>query len=120
MGTLTLSISKSVDVLISPIFLHNSCSTATPEHSKPLPLENHVRIVALTPDLRRVSFYSATEFLLHSSTIDLLLFLILTKGSYLSSYSLTTMREIVISPVAAIVRKFMNGRHANSTSNQSH
>lgn len=31
------------------------------------------------------------------------------KRSYLSSYSLTTTREIVISPVAAMVRKFMNG-----------
>ena len=84
-GTLTLSIPKSVHALISPIFLHESCSVATPEHSEPLPLGNRVHIVALAPDLRRVSFYSATDFLYHSSTIDLLLSLILIKGSYPSS-----------------------------------
>ena len=53
---------------------------ATPGHPKPLPLENHVYIVALTPDLQRVSFYSITEFLHHSSTTELILFLILYKG----------------------------------------
>jgi hypothetical protein len=113
MGTLNLSISKSVHTSIYPIFLRYSCSLATSEHPEPLPLENCVGVVALTLDLQRVSFYSALEFLQHSSTIDLLLYLILIKVSYLSSYSLTTMREMVISLVAAMVRKFMNGRHAN-------
>lgn len=36
----------------------NSCSVATPEHSEPLPPKNHVLVVALMPDLWRVSFYS--------------------------------------------------------------
>jgi hypothetical protein len=50
---------------------------ATPGHPKPLPLENHVRIIALTPDLQRVSFYSVTGFLYHSSTTELIPSLIL-------------------------------------------
>jgi hypothetical protein len=37
---------------------------AIPGYSKPLLLENRVRIVALTPDLQRALFYSAIEFLL--------------------------------------------------------
>jgi hypothetical protein len=53
---------------------------ATPRHPKPLPLENHLHIVALMPDLPRVSFYSVTEFLYHSSTTELILSLILYKG----------------------------------------
>ena len=82
MGTSTLSISNSVHTSISPIYLYELCSVATPKHSEPLPLENYVRIVALASDLRKVSFYSATEFLHHNSTIEFLSLLILIKGSY--------------------------------------
>jgi hypothetical protein len=57
---------------------------ATPRHFEPLPLPNHVRIIALTPDLQRVSFYSVIKFLYHCSTIKLLLLLILIKWLYLS------------------------------------
>lgn len=86
---------------------------ATPEHSEPLPLENYVRIVALTPNLQRVFFYSATEFLHHSSTIELLLSLITYKGVLSKLQGLTTMREIFISLVAAVARKFIHGRHGD-------
>jgi len=55
---------------------------ATPEHFEPLSLENYVRIIALTPDLRKVPLYSVTEFLPHSSIIELLSLLILMKGLY--------------------------------------
>lgn len=48
----------------------------------PSPLEGHVHIVALTPDLRRVSFYSVTDFLHHGSTTELILSLILKRGAY--------------------------------------
>jgi hypothetical protein len=71
--------------LISPIFSYKLYSVATPGHPKPLPLENHVRIIAFTPDLQRVSFYSVIDFLHHSFTTELLLPLILIKGSYSSS-----------------------------------
>jgi hypothetical protein len=54
-------------------------------HPEPFLLENHVRIVALMPDLQRVSFYSVTDVLHHSSTTELILSLILIKGSYPSS-----------------------------------
>jgi hypothetical protein len=84
-GTLTSSILKSVHTSISPIFSYKLCSVATPGHPKPFPLENHVRIVALMPDLQRVSFYSVIDFLYHSSTTELILPLILIKGSYPSS-----------------------------------
>ena len=55
-GTLTLSILKSVHTSISPIFFYKLCSVATPRRPDPLLLENHVGIVALTPVLQRVSF----------------------------------------------------------------
>lgn len=45
---------------------------ATPRHPKPLPLENRIRIIALTPNLQRVSFYSTIKFLYYSSTTELL------------------------------------------------
>ncbi len=67
---------------MSPIFLYKSYPVATPKHSETLLLENYVRIVALAPDLQKVSFHSAIEFLSHSSTIKLLLLLIFMKGSY--------------------------------------
>jgi hypothetical protein len=103
-GTLTSSITKSVHASISPIFLHQSCSVATPEHPETLVIENCVYVAALTPDMRRVYFYSATEFLPHGSTIEVLLSLILINESYPSSWGRTAMREIVISLVAALVR----------------
>jgi hypothetical protein len=87
-GTLTLSILKSVHTSMSLIIFYKLCSMATPAHLKPLLLENHVCIVALTPDLQRVSFYSVTEFLYHSSTTELILSLIFIKGSYPSSKAL--------------------------------
>jgi hypothetical protein len=59
--------------LISPIIFYKLCSMTTPGHPKPLLLENRVRIVAFTPDLQRVSFYSIIEFLHHSSTTKLIL-----------------------------------------------
>jgi len=66
-GTLTSSILKSVHTSISPVFSYKSYSVATPGHPEPLPLENHVRIIALTPDLQSVSFYSVIDFLLFST-----------------------------------------------------
>jgi len=84
-GTLTSSILKSVHTSISPIFSYTLYSVATLRHPEPLPLENHVRIIALTPDLQGVSFYNIIDFLHHSSTTELILSLILIKGSYPSS-----------------------------------
>ncbi len=84
-GTLTPSILKSVHTSVSPKFSYKIYSVATPGHPEPLPLENHVRIIAFTPDLQRVSFYSVTDFLYHSSTTELLPSLILVKRSYLTS-----------------------------------
>ena len=52
--------------LLSPIIFYKLYTIATPGHPEPLLLENHVRIVAFTPDLRRVSFYSVIDFLYHS------------------------------------------------------
>jgi hypothetical protein len=71
-GTLTSSILKSVHTSISPVFSYKLYSVATLGYLEPFPLENHVRIIALTPDLQRVSFYSVTEFLCHSSTTKLI------------------------------------------------
>src|SRR2546421_4422895 len=91
--TLTLNILKFVHSLISPKIFYKLYSMATPGHPKPLLLQNHVHIVALTPDLQRVSFYSITGFLYHSSTTELIISLILIKGSYLSSKALYLYRK---------------------------
>jgi hypothetical protein len=61
------------------------CSVATPGHPEPLPLENHVRIVALTPDLQRVSFSSTTELILSPMLI---------KRSYRSSKASPICRKL--------------------------
>jgi hypothetical protein len=50
-STLTLSILKSIHTLISLIFSYKLYFIATFKHLKPLLLENHVRIIALTLNL---------------------------------------------------------------------
>jgi hypothetical protein len=111
-GTLTLSILKYIHTLISPIFSYKLYSVATPGYPKLLSLENHVRIIALTPDLQRVSFYSLIDFLHHSSTTELIPSPILYKGVLSELSGLTTMQGIVISLVAAVACRFMQDRHA--------
>ena len=95
-GTLTCSILKSMDTLISPIIFYKLCSVATPKHPKRLLLENRIYIVALTPDLQRVSFYSIIAFLYYSSTTKLILSLILLKESYLSSKALILYKKSLL------------------------
>jgi hypothetical protein len=72
-GTLTSSILKPVHMSISPIFSYKLYSVAIPGHLESPLLENHVRIIALAPDLQRVSFDGVTDLLYHSSTTELLL-----------------------------------------------
>jgi hypothetical protein len=55
------------------IIFYKLCSVAILGHLELLLLENYILIVALTPDLQRVSFYSVTEFPHHSSTTKLIL-----------------------------------------------
>jgi hypothetical protein len=106
-GTLTLSKSNFVHKSTSLIILYKSRSVATPDHLKPLILENYVRIVALGPDLRAASFYNVREFLLHSSTIELIVLLILMKGYYLSyKASLLCTKSSSAFP-AVITRRFI-------------
>jgi hypothetical protein len=85
---LTLSILKSIYILIFLILFYKLYFVATPRYFKPLLLENHIYTISLIPDLQRVSFYSTIEFFYYSFTIKLILSLILIKGSYLS-FSLT-------------------------------
>ncbi len=82
-------------VLISLIFSYKLYSVATPKHPAPLLLENHVRIVALRPDLQRVSFYSVTDFLNHSSTTELIPSRMLIKGSYPTSEASLPCRKSI-------------------------
>jgi hypothetical protein len=88
-------------------------SVATPGHPKPLLLEYHVVIVALTPDLQRVFFHIVTEFFHHSSITELILPLILNQGVLSELSGLITMQEIVISLVADVARNFLHDRHAD-------
>jgi hypothetical protein len=62
---------------ISDTFFYKLCSVATLGHLELFPLENHVHVVAFTPDSQRVSFYSIIEFLYHSSITKLIQSLIL-------------------------------------------
>jgi hypothetical protein len=87
-GTLTSSILKSVHTLTSLIFSYKLYSVATLRHPKPFLLENHIHIIAFTPNLQRVFFYSVIDFLYHSFTAELILSLILINRSYLSSKAL--------------------------------
>ena len=54
---------------------------ATPEYPSCLRLKKHIRVVVLTPDLQRVSFYSITDFLSYSCTTELVPPLKLREGS---------------------------------------
>ena len=105
-GTLTLSILKSMHILISLIIFYKSCSVATPRHPKPLLLENRIYIVTLTPDLQRVSFYSIIVFLHHISTTELILSPIFIKESYSSSKASLRCRESLLALVAAVACRF--------------
>jgi hypothetical protein len=92
--------------IISRIFSYKLYSVATTGHLEPLLLENHVRIVAPTPDLQRVSFYNVIDFLYHSSTTELIPSLILIKVSYPSSQALLLRRKSLSAFVAAVACKF--------------
>ena len=66
-GTLTLNISTLYLYQYLKYFGYKSCSVATPKHFEPLLLEIYIRVVAITPDLRRVPFYSVIKFLHHQA-----------------------------------------------------
>lgn len=57
------------------------CYVVIIEPCESFQLENYVRVVALASDLRKVSFYSVTEFLHYNFIIKLFLLLILIKES---------------------------------------
>jgi hypothetical protein len=92
-GTLTSSIFKSEHILISFMISCKLYFVATPGHPKPFPLENYRHIIALTPNLQKVSFYSIIEFHHHSPTTKLILILKYTNGSYPSSKALYLCRK---------------------------
>jgi hypothetical protein len=78
-----------VHTLIFPIIFYKLYSIVTLGYPKPLLLENHIYIVALTPDLQRVSFYSVIDFLYYTSTTEPILSLMLYKGILPEVLSLT-------------------------------
>ena len=63
-GTLTWKISNFAHTLIFTIVLHMLYFVAIWEYSKPLLLEFYIYIAVLASDLRTVSIYSVTKFLL--------------------------------------------------------
>jgi hypothetical protein len=65
----------------------------TLRHPEPLLLENRIHIVALTPDLQKVSFYSVTDFLYHSSTTKPILSLMFHKGILSEAEALPLYKE---------------------------
>jgi hypothetical protein len=70
------------------ISLYTSCFIATPKYLEPLSLKNYICVVALAPDLQKVSLCGVIEFLHYSSTIELLSLLIPINRFYLSSAGL--------------------------------
>jgi hypothetical protein len=76
-GTLTSNKSNSMHTLMSSIFVFMLCSTANDKHFTPNLLKNYTHIIAFTPDLQRISFYSITKFFHHGFTTKLILSLIL-------------------------------------------
>jgi hypothetical protein len=76
-------------------------------------LKSYIHIVACAPDLRRGFFHGLTEYLRHSTTIEVLLLLILIKEPYPSLKPSLPYWEVVICLVAAIARKFIQSRHAD-------
>lgn len=54
-GTLALSNRDSAHILIFPMILYKSCIVTASEHLKPILTRNHVRVVALMPNLQRDS-----------------------------------------------------------------
>ena len=74
-GTLTLSVLKSIHILISLIIFYKLYSVITLGYIKLLLLENRIHIVALTHNLQRASFYYIIRFLYHSSITELILIL---------------------------------------------
>ena len=73
---------------MSLISLYKLGSIASPKHLEPLSLKNYICVVALAPDLQRVSLCGIIEFLHYSSTIELLSLLIPINRFYLSSAGL--------------------------------
>jgi hypothetical protein len=110
-GTLISSINKSMHTAISLIIFCKLYSVATPGYLKCRRLKNSCSRRRLTPDLQRVSFYSVIEFLHHSSTTELIPFLILCKGILSALSDLLTMREIINIVMAAVACRFMQDRH---------
>jgi hypothetical protein len=85
-----------VHPLIPLITFYKLYSIATPRHPKPFLLENCIYIIALTPNLQRVSIYNIIVFLYYSSTTKLRLSLILLKESYLKSKTLTLCKKSLL------------------------
>jgi hypothetical protein len=61
---------------MSLISLYISRFVASPKHLEPLSSKNYICVVALAPDLQRVSLCGIIEILYHSATIELLSLLI--------------------------------------------
>jgi hypothetical protein len=98
-----------VHTSISLIIFYKLRSVTTLRRPESILLENHIHIVALTPDLQKVSFYSITDFFYHSSTTKPILSLILYKRILSEALSLTHIQRIVISLVATnqdVAREF--------------
>jgi hypothetical protein len=83
-GTLTLSNSDSVYMLISIIVLDKSCTIAIIKHLELLISKNYVCIIALRLIYKEPFFYNRINFPPYNTTIQLLLLLILIIWSYLS------------------------------------
>ena len=119
-STLTSSILKFVR---TAIIFYKLYFIVISRYFKYIRLKIHVRIVALTPDLQRVSFCNEIDPLYYSLTTTLLLPLIPIKEFIGALRPFINIREIVISLVAAVACRFIQdrqaGRYGFRTSDQS-
>jgi hypothetical protein len=106
-GTLTFKICAHVNIHHDST-VHRSYTIAIFKHLEPFLPKNYIHIVIFTPNLQRALFYSKTIFLYYSTTTKLLPLTIFIEGCYLSLRA-----SIQCWDVPVVVRKFMQGRHAN-------
>ena len=81
-GTLNLSNADSVHTLIFTAILYALYTIAILKYLEALIFKIYIRVIALTLNSRRASFYRLADFLPKSTTIKLLQLLILIKRSY--------------------------------------
>ena len=90
---------------------HRCCALATLDYLKPFGLVNYIRIVAFSPDSRRVFLYGDTVSIRCSTTMKSLPLTIHIQKSNPSRRVLIQYQEVIISFAPVVACKTIQGRH---------